>query len=151
VKTPELILLARAAAARYGLRGELVCAVIEQESQWNEFAVRMEKGFLSKYIFPMKEFQEGKLTPTEAYTRAMSWGLMQVMGQVARELGFTGHFLSELCAPMNSIEYGCMKLAAGMKRHDGDETKALLAYNGGGRAEYATEVLARVNSYKETT
>ena len=113
---PEVIDLARQIAAEHGLAPALVCAVIEQESAWNPWAVRYEPGFLSRYIAPL--YTSGKLSATEAYTRAMSWGLMQVMGQVAREFGFKEASLSELCDPAAGIEFGCRILAARMARVD---------------------------------
>jgi len=85
VAPPQLVALARSAAAAHGLDAALVCAVVEQESAWNTWAVRYEPGFLSRYVAPL--YTAGKIGATEAYTRAMSWGLMQVMGQVAREQG----------------------------------------------------------------
>src|SRR6267142_5325096 len=50
---PEIIELARRIAAAHGLEPALVCAVIEQESAWNPWAVRYEPGFLSRYVAPL--------------------------------------------------------------------------------------------------
>ncbi len=142
---PEIIELARRIAATHGLEPALVCAVIEQESAWNPWAVRYEPGFLSRYVAPL--YTAGKLSATEAYTRSMSWGLMQVMGQVARESGFAGQSLAELCDPETSLEFGCRILAARLARARGDVASALLAWNGGANANYAAEVLARTPNY----
>ncbi len=60
----------------------------------------------------------------------MSWGLMQVMGAVAREYGFSGRFLSQLCDPAVGLEYGCRHLSILLKRH-GTIRAALSAYNSG--------------------
>ena len=142
---PEIIELARRTAAAHGLEPALVCAVIEQESAWNTWAVRYEPGFLSRYVAPL--YTAGKLSATEAYTRAMSWGLMQVMGQVARESGFTEPSLAELCDPATGIELGCRILAARLARMHGDVMAALLAWNGGANPNYPAEVLARKRNY----
>jgi hypothetical protein len=45
---------------------------------------------------------------TEFIQQKTSWGPMQVMGAVARELGFTGLF-PELCGPLG-VYYGCLHL-----------------------------------------
>ena len=142
---PEIIDLARRIAAAHTLDPQLVCAVIEQESAWNPWAVRYEPGFLSRYVAPL--YTAGKLSATEAYTRAMSWGLMQVMGQVAREFGFKEASLSELCDPATGIEFGCRILAAKLTRAKGGVPAALLAWNGGADANYPAEVLARKSNY----
>ena len=142
---PEVIELARRIAAAHGLEPALVCAVIEQESAWNPWAVRYEPGFLSRYVAPL--YTAGKLSATEAYTRSMSWGLMQVMGQVAREFGFAGKSLPELCDPATGIEFGCLILAARLVRAHDDVSAALLAWNGGANPNYPAEVLTRTRNY----
>src|SRR5258708_6799425 len=106
---PEIIELARAIAAAHGLDPALVCAVIEQESAWNPWAVRYEPGFLSRYVAPL--YTAGKLSATEAYTRSMSWGLMQVMGQAAPDFAFAEESLPELCDPATGVDVGCLVLA----------------------------------------
>jgi soluble lytic murein transglycosylase-like protein len=141
----EMILLARRIACEHGLEPALVCAVIEQESAWNPWAVRYEPGFLSRYVAPL--YTAGKLSATEAYTRSMSWGLMQVMGQVARENGFSQPSLAELCDPNIGIEFGCRILAVRMARAKGDARAALLAWNGGANLNYPAEALARKRNY----
>ena len=137
--------LARSIAAAHGLDPALVCAVIEQESAWDPWAVRYEPGFMSRYVAPL--YAAGKLSATEAYTRAMSWGLMQVMGQVARESGFSGASLCELCDAAVGLKLGCAVLAARITRAKGDVQAALLAWNGGANDRYAMEVLARTRNY----
>lgn len=133
------------ASADHGLSAQLVCAVVEQESGWNCWAVRYEPQFMAKYVSPL--YTANKISATECYTRAMSFGLMQLMGQVAREQGFDGQFLTELCDPATGVEFGCRKLKACFDRADGDETKALLAWNGGGNGLYPGQVLARKANY----
>ena len=142
---PEIIELARRIAFAHGLDPALVCAVIEQESAWNPWAIRYEPGFLSRYVAPL--YTAGKLSATEAYTRAMSWGLMQVMGQVAREAGFEEASLAELCDPFVGVDWGCRLLAARLARAKGDVATALLAWNGGANPDYPAEVLARTRNY----
>lgn len=103
---PHLLALARAAAARHALHPALICAVVEQESAWNSFAMRYEPAFRARYVAPLG------LPITEEVARSISWGLMQVMGQVARENGFDGKFLSALCDPAAGLDCGCRVLAA---------------------------------------
>jgi soluble lytic murein transglycosylase-like protein len=142
---PELIDLTRHIAAAHDLDPALVCAVVEQESAWNPWALRYEPAFLSRYVAPL--YTAGKLTATEAYARSMSWGLMQVMGQVAREHGFDGDSLAELCDPVVGVDFGCRILAARLVRARGDANAALLAWNGGANSNYSAEVLARARNY----
>ncbi len=85
----ELIPVAQEIGIYHGLDPALVCAIIEQESTWNPHAIRYESAFFAKYVAPL--FTNNKVEPptnTEAHSRAISWGLMQVMGQSAREMGF---------------------------------------------------------------
>lgn len=141
----EFISIAKQKAAEHGLDPALVCAVIEQESAWNAWAVRYEPGFLSRYV--AKDYTAGKISATEAYTRSMSWGLMQIMGQVAREQGFGGPSLAELCQPEIGLEHGCVKLAKAMGRAKDNVEEALLAYNGGSNPQYPADVFARIKNY----
>ncbi|HEY0701639.1 MAG TPA: lytic transglycosylase domain-containing protein [Candidatus Acidoferrales bacterium] len=138
----DLIGLARSAAVRHALDPALVCAVIEQESAWDPHAMRYEPGFRLRYVAPLR------LPPSEEIARSISWGLMQVMGQVAREHEFTGKFLSALCEPDAGIEIGCRVLAAKLAGASGDVSRALQLWNGGANPGYAAQVLARLTAYQ---
>jgi soluble lytic murein transglycosylase-like protein len=46
----QLVLLARRAAAAQSLDPALVCAIVEQESAWNPWAMRYEPLFFAKYV-----------------------------------------------------------------------------------------------------
>jgi soluble lytic murein transglycosylase-like protein len=129
-------------ATKYGLDPKIVCAVCEQESDWYPWAVRWEPAFYQRYIVPMNLVAQ----PTEAQLRACSFGLMQIMGQTAREFGFGKTFLTELCDPDTGVEFGCKKLQKCFSVH-GDAETSLLAYNGGSNPNYPSQVLARVKNY----
>jgi len=136
----ELEPLARAAAKAHGLDPVLVCAVVEQESTWRAGATRYEPAFYERYIAPMN------LSPEEGGDRATSWGLMQVMGQVAVEFGFKGQCL-DLLKPETGLEWGCKVLKHKMDMADGNLMHGLLRWNGGGRPAYADEVIAKMGKY----
>ena len=143
-----LISIALTIAQRHGLDPSLVCAVIEQESAWNTHAIRYEPAFFAKYVAPL--FTNNKVEPptnTEANSRAISWGLMQVMGQSAREAGFVGQFLSELCDPAVGIDVGCSLFVHKLGAAHGDLDGALQFWNGGANPSYAAEVRARMPNY----
>ncbi len=146
-----LIQLARLRAAQFSLPPALVCAVIEQESRWNPWAVRYEPDFQEKYIVPLKQAAQlktfGASMNTEMVARSCSFGLMQTMGEVAREAGADFAFLTELCNPERGLEFGCSHLAKKLEKAGGDTTRALQLWNGGGNPLYATEVLARTRNY----
>lgn len=142
----EMIALARQAAAKYDLDEALVCALCDHESEgWNTWAMRYEPAFFQKYVAPL--YAAGKINPTEAYARSFSYGLGQIMGQTAREFGFEGKFLTELCDPEVGIEFACKKLAKAMTLAHGDVNAGLLRYNGGANPEYPGLVTALVPKY----
>lgn len=139
--------LVRKWATKYGLDPYLVCAVCEQESSWNPWAARFEPGFLARYVHPVNPVAP----TTHEILQATSFGLMQVMGGVALELGWRGYFLTKLCDPDMGVDYGCRKLQKCFERYPGDDEKALLAYNGGGNPDYGKQVLGRTVHYMPAT
>lgn len=138
---PSIVALAKQKAQDYGLDPTLVCAVIEQESGGDPWAIRFEPAFYEKYVASMG------LNPTEAYSRSFSFGLMQVMGEVAREVGFKGKWLSALCDPETGIDVGCRVLKLKLQKAKGDVARGLQFWNGGGNPDYASQVMARMGNY----
>lgn len=138
----ELISLAKQTASRHGLALEIVCAVCEQESSWNPWAIRYEPAFRQRYVAPLG------LSPTEEIARSTSWGLMQVMGETAREAGINEKFLSALAEPATGLDFGCIVLAEKFRLAQGDASRALEMWNGGANTGYAPQVLARIVKYR---
>jgi soluble lytic murein transglycosylase-like protein len=142
----RLMEMARNAAGAEELDAAVVCAVVEQESGWNPWAMRYEPLFFAKYVAPL--YTNNKVGATEAYARGFSGGLMQVMGQPAREMGVTSLHLSTLCDPTVGLTVGCKILKKKLERAGGELKKALQAWNGGGNPDYAEEVVARLERYR---
>ncbi len=132
--TDDILKAVLAAADEFKLPFELVRAVVEHESVGGiTYAVRYEPDFYDRYI-------KGK-TPnfrpphcsweTERIGRATSWGLMQVMGETARSIGFQGWF-PELCVPAVGLAWGCRYLRRLADRYGAEGWEVVCrAYNGG--------------------
>lgn len=139
----ELQTIAVAAALKAELDPALVCAVCAHESEgWQQYAARFEEAFDERYVNPIPG-----ISPTENKLRAMSFGLMQIMGETARELGFAAKNLAELFDPVSSVAYGCKKLKRCLDDQNQDVHNALLRYNGGSNPDYPNLVLAHYNEY----
>ena len=133
--------LVKQIATEQGVDPALGCAVAEHESTWNTWAMRYEPAFYMRYIEPMR------LSPTEAQGRAFSYGLMQIMGQTAREMGFTGPYLTQLCDPETGILYGMKKLSLCVNKTS-TVRDALLRYNGGGNPDYPDMVIPLISKFE---
>jgi len=139
-----------AAAKSFGLEPKLVGALVMTESGGNQWAWNPEPRY--HYLWDVKLHRPFRaLTDQEAsssfppddfdairgdadqewWGQKASWGLMQVMGAVARELGFVGPYLTELCDPMKNLIIGCRHLEQLMAWANGNAVQALAAYNGG--------------------
>ncbi len=109
---------------------KLVAALVSVESSGNTKATRYE----SHYRYILDADQHAKLNgismDTEIFQQKTSWGLMQIMGGVAREHGFNGP-LVDLCDPKTGLYYGVMHLNKFMQKYDTLE-EALSSYNQGG-------------------
>jgi len=88
-----------------------------------------------QYVAPLYTTQVGA---TEAYSRGISWGLMQVMEQTAREKGVASLSFSTLCDPAVGLAVGCrilhQKLDVAVAT-----PKGVARMNGGGNPDYAEE------------
>lgn len=137
----ELIALAVKTAKTLSIDPSLFCGLVETESSWNPHASRFEQGFFDRYIVPLK------LTDAnEARDRATSFGLTQVLGQTARELGFR-ESLVLLCDPEVNLFLGAKKLKKCLDAHAGMVKEGLLAYNGGSDKGYPGRVAANQLHY----
>lgn len=112
---------------QYGIPSGLIKAIIEVESSGNTFAMRYEDHY-RWLVEPFSQFHWH--AETEKQAQKTSWGLMQIMGAVARERGFKGRFLSELSKPELGIEFGCKHLKWNYDRY-GDWNDAISAFNQG--------------------
>ena len=142
VTKEELIILSKTAAVQEDIPWELIYAICMTESSGNEFAIRHE----AHYRWTVGE----SLALGERLGQKTSWGLMQIMGAVAREYGFTDQF-SGLWDPQTNIRYGVKHLKR-LKAKHGTWPHTISAYNAGtpivsdGRYKnqvYVDKVLAR--------
>ena len=130
-----LALIAEPLAREFDVPLALILGVIQVESAGHPYATRFEPGYRwcwdvrrrrpltvrradlghagapSGFAAPDAATAGYYSTAATEYTQQRtSWGLMQVMGAVAREHGYTGP-LPELCDPAHGIEYGVRHLA----------------------------------------
>lgn len=94
--------------------------------------------------------EKGASEMTERQGRATSFGLCQVMGELARELGFTGPFLSQLCDPVIGVHYAALHLGNKLEKY-GNLEDALSAYNAGAptstnRQNYVQPIIERMRN-----
>lgn len=100
----------------------LVQAIVVKESNGDPWASRFEPAYFTNSVVLMaakRWSQKHNGIPTEKTEiahRSMSYGLVQLMGQVARENGFASRFLTALYDPATNLEWGCRILAARAKR-----------------------------------
>lgn len=143
--------MARGMAELHGLEPLLVWALVEQESGWRPEATRYEPHY--RWLVVPAEGMGIDCGEAEIRGQRTSWGLCQVMGAVARELGLSGPF-EALLRPGVGLDYGCRYLARQLRRSGGDVRAALSRYNSGRPASeaglrYADQVLARVARLRE--
>lgn len=123
----------KAQAEENGLDADLVRAIVNKESSWNQWAMRFEPVVYAsgKYLLTPDKYASRLLISieTEKVAQSCSWGPMQVMGFLARELGFFGE-LTKLTMPDFGIKYGCQQLKRLSQRY-GEESDVISAYNQG--------------------
>jgi soluble lytic murein transglycosylase-like protein len=168
--TPLIASLIAEAAAAAGLDAALVRAIVRVESDGDRYAWNPEPRY--RYLWNVRSSQPFRtLTFAELASEAppvdfpslagdrdqewwgqqASWGLMQIMGAVAREEGFTATFLPELTDPAANLVVGCRHLRGLVRWAGGNVAKAAAAYNTGrgnwqsaaGRT-YSAKVLAAI-------
>ena len=111
----------------FKIEPELIRAIIEAESSGNQYAIRYEPKFF-RWLTNRFKVMRKKVSVTEMVGRSMSWGPMQVMGQVARELGYKRDF-PMLCEEWVGIFYGTKHLYNKISKYG--HLEGISAYNQG--------------------
>ena len=138
---------------------ELVLGIIEAESGGDPRVARIN----STYPYTMMQAKRPAMcsVDVERIFQKTAWGLMQVMGATARELGFED-WLSELVFPETNIRLGIEFLGRKMSQYlDRDGIEGVVAaYNGGAprrrpdgkfvNQSYVDKVMESAGRYKAT-
>lgn len=109
---------------------DLASALITvEDASVDPYVTRYEKGWA--YFVDPERFAllKGITVETEKIHQATSWSPMQVMGAVARELGFMGH-LTQLTSLSVGLKYGLLKLKSLVEKYK-DLDDAISTYNQG--------------------
>jgi soluble lytic murein transglycosylase-like protein len=138
-----------------GVDRYLVAAIAWKETDYNPTATRYEPEFKKRYIDKISNNDLYKLCPglepenilLERTNRATSWGLMQIMGQTARELGLTQPDMSFWLQGYMGVYYGVKYLDKKLQKYELPD--AISAYNAGtpterNRLDYVEPVLLRL-------
>jgi len=112
-----------------GIEPELLGAIVLTESGGDQWAVRFEPQY--KWLFQTRDNAlRNKITEdTEKVLQMCSYGLCQVMGAVARELGLKGPIF-ELLSVTSNLTYACRLLNRLRAKYKSNED-VLSAYNAG--------------------
>jgi soluble lytic murein transglycosylase-like protein len=154
----ELAELIRTIAVSQGIDPNLALAIAGHESNYDPTACRFEPKW-KWFVNPSKFAKQLLISEiTEKMLQACSWGPMQVMGAVARELGFTGQ-ITTLVYPEIGVLFGCKKLKSLINKY-ANETDVISAYNQGAplktnnvynNSSYVNNVMERLNTLRSKT
>lgn len=145
-------------AGKYAFDPILILALCEQESSYDETAMRLEQGFYQRYVKPQE------LASSVKAIFSTSWGLTQVMGQSLHEMQFfqptadktvwpnlyVAHQIDQfMVQPRLQVEYGCrwLKHKQTLGGKVSDIETALRRYNGS--ADYPPLVFARRDKLRQ--
>ncbi len=135
------------AAAAHQLDPYLLGALVLQESKANPYALRVERGFWTRYGAAIWRRARSTITAADDHwliypdVAAASYGLCQILYPVALEYGLSPDYPTELCDPTLNVDLGALILAKHIRHHGGDLRRGLLRYNGGGDPDYPDAVL----------
>jgi soluble lytic murein transglycosylase-like protein len=117
------------ASKAYDLDEALIGAIIAVESAGRPFATRYEPHY--RWLFKVEEWAKKThvTVGTETIHQKTSWGLMQLMGALLRELGFEDA-MPQACHPVTNIRYGAKHVSKLYDRY-GDMDDVIAAYNAG--------------------
>ena len=158
--------LIRSAAADHDLPPELVAAIVRKESDGDPWAWNPEPHY--RYLVdvttgaPFRRPTREELarhrppddfkslagdTDAEWWGQQASWGLMQVMGAVARELGMhPREHLPALCKTAVNLDYGCKHLSNLRRRYlRRDGWRGVVAAYNAGSPQYVADETNFVN------
>lgn len=137
-------------ASQFKMNPDMLLAQVQVESGGNTWAWNPEPAY--RYLWDVKKNapfrtltaaeQTSEAPPSdfpcfagdrdqEWWAQQASWGLLQVMGAVAREHGFRNNYLVELCDPIQGLSAGCAVMSELLAWSKGNIEQALSAYNGG--------------------
>lgn len=167
-------------ARKHQLPVELVQAMVGIESSGDTWAWNPEPKFCwfwdarrDQPFRPLRAFESADESPPqdfnclagdrdqEWWAQQASWGLLQIMGATARQMGCREHFLTALCDPEVGLEFGCRYLKNRWdKYYAGYGMPAVIAaYNAGTpvragpngyiNQSYVNKVLASAARWKE--
>lgn len=123
------LLLITKYCAEFLVDEKLAKSICFVESSWETYRTRYENLW---HYFYYPHICSNKLLislETEKSHQMTSWGLMQVMGSVARELGFDD-YMPKLCLPEHGLFYGIKKLSL-LKRKYPLISDVIASYNAG--------------------
>lgn len=115
----------------------LIAAIMWEESKGFGWKCRYEKDW--KYLVRPGYYAKalGTTEATEVVLQMLSWGPMQIMGSVAREIGFEDD-LTTLARPTTGIKWACEKLKRLTDAYGRAQvTDIAAAWNGGPGAKLA--------------
>lgn len=108
----------------------LVEAIVHIESGGNPWLTRYEPNYRWTVYVRDLAVKHGVSVNTMTIMQQTSWGLMQLMGATAYDMGFEG-YITELVTPTLGIEWGCKYLAKQRDRFGSYEPDFVAAYNAG--------------------
>jgi len=141
----DLVTILIKTAQNYQVDAELVCAIAQCESNIDALAIRYEPGW--KYILNAEIFaKKNNITNgTEIHLQAMSYGVMQIMGSVCRELFYQGPLTALISDPALTINLAVKKLKMFLDRY-GNEEDAIACWNAGNRKKYVINGLLQYSN-----
>jgi len=145
-------------AQKFKIDPELVSAFCSAESAYNPLAVRFEPAYHYLVAPALWAKKVSISADTEMTFQKCSWGMMQVMGGVARDLGYKETLVGLTVADIG-LMYGCMKLKKCMDKYPANLIFAIASYNAGSprfntngdlvNKAYVDKVLSKYNDLKK--
>lgn len=129
--------LVRRLALEHGLDPTLLAGLVQVESRGEPLALRTEARYLLNPVLLREagafSAAHGQIPSrlTETTLRACSFGLLQILGQVAREQGFAARWLTALLDPVTNLRLGCQMLTQRLPRFSGNLDWLIASWNAG--------------------